>query len=148
MERIALLAVLFTTGCGGDSPTESVTESVVTPFAVNITASLTSESFNEVTNRFECQYILAATATGGQTGDNAAWTSGEVEIRLDSGTTQTFILSSVDMQDFWGSDRLASGTTQTATRFAFHPAGVFAMAHTFRLTFPDGSDRSISAFTC
>lgn len=108
MDRItALLLLLPLMACGVDSTAPSQ------PFVLSITGptSQTGDVYQNGSRR--CEFTLTATAFGGGEGDYALWLGLEVE-RFDFTERQWTQAASLDadgMVDFWGSDRVVTGSS-------------------------------------
>lgn len=136
--RSALVLVLaFMLGCvSTDEP----------PFDVTIASTLTDMSFDTASDRWECRYRLTATATGGDDREYALWQASEWEFRYDEGGSSTFQMDTLEVFDYWGSDRIRSGETQVAGRVAWS-RNRFKLLYHFRLRMPDRSFKSIAHWT-
>lgn len=115
------------------------------PFTVAFSNVTRRAGLDPDTQRHECLFDLTATAAGGHEGDSARWLISEDEFRFNDGTRFEFTLFSTDMLDYWGSDRIATGETQVATRIA-DAAEPFDLAFTFRYEDPDFRDFSEFVF--
>lgn len=124
---------------------------VLAPPFVLSTSGVNTRAYHShaVSDRWECHYDFTMTATGGTPSDFARWTSGEVEWRFSAGGTFILPLSTTDMLDWFGSDRIVSGENQTLRRFAFSGSTFSSLGITLRATLPDGSQSSTFVFiTC
>ncbi len=91
------------------------------PFQVAISAVVTSKGFNIETNREECLYSVTGVASGGSSGEFVLWNTHDWQFRHPDGTVQTILATQSESVDFWGSDRLITGSSRTANRIAWHP---------------------------
>ena len=144
------LFVLILMGCGGDTvgpsssspPPPPPPPPPPAPFQLAFSAVVNSKGFNLVTNREECRYSVTAVASGDSSGEHALWNAYDWEFRYPDGTVQTIVATQSESVDFWGSDRLNTGSSQTANRIAWHPTTTFTLFYTFRYTLMTGEQRS------
>jgi len=115
------------------------------PFAIAISVAVHSAALNSESGEYECRYTFTARATGGTTGTYANWQSGEGQWRYPAGGSSTFFLDNLDLVDYFGSNRISTGATQTAPRIASY-SGEFDLSYTFRASMPDSTLSSTSVF--
>ncbi len=135
-----VLLLLAVVACGSD-PLEPQP-----PFRVSFSEEVESKGFNSQTMRHECEFSITATATGGVTGDFARWEGYDGEYRFPDGTTLTFFATPSEAINFWGSDRIATGTTQRVPRIAWDSSETFRLIYSFRFRLPSGEQRSENVF--
>lgn len=89
-----------------------------------------------------CEYAIAVSASGGARGASARWrpSSGEW-VDPASNERYSFSLTTTDMLDYFGADRITTGGTLQANRIAWWDRP-FHLLHVFRYEMPDGSLRS------
>ncbi len=129
------LFVLILVGCGGDLVEPP------TPFLVAFSQSVTSKGFDTQLQREQCNYTVTAVASGGEVGDFALWGSIVIEFRFADGTIETPFVEQTEPVDFWGSDRIVTGSSVERSRFAFS-SKTFTLFHTFRYSLATGEQRS------
>ena len=129
------LFVLILVGCGGDLMEPS------TPFLVAFSQSVTSKGFDAQLQREQCNYTFTAVASGGEVGDFALWGAIDIEFRFADGTIETPFVEQTEPVDFWGSDRIVTGSSVERSRFAFS-SKTFTLFHTFRYSLATGEQRS------
>ena len=112
------------------------------PFLLAFSGAVTSKGFNATTNREECRYTVTAAASGGSAAEFALWSSYDWQFRHPDGTVQTIVATQSETVDFWGSDRLITGSSRTASRIAWHPTKKFTLFYTFRYTLITGEQRT------
>ncbi len=139
---IANGAATITATTEGVQGSASLTVSPPAAFQVAISAVVTSKGFNATTNREECRYTVTAVASGGSSAEYALWTTYDWEFRHPDGTVQTINATQSETVDFWGSDRLVTGTSRTANRIAWHPSKKFTLFYTFRYLLTTGEQRT------
>jgi hypothetical protein len=114
----ACLAFAFTLACGSDSTGPSVP--TVTPLSVAFSVTTASSGHQVLRNGaayYACDFAFSAHATGGAPTDFVVWTDGDINFRLAStGAQYTQSLYGSDLQDWFGSDQLNTGTTESAVR--------------------------------
>ena len=139
--RYAILAVVLLFGCGDYSPAEPVP-----PFTVSITGLLEGSWWSAEDQRYECDYIFTARASGGEEGEYATWTSAEIDwLYTDGSSPGTTYFYASDVVDRWGSSRIAAGEVQTWDRWA-HSSREFDLFFTFRLRHTSGENFSETVF--
>lgn len=130
------LFVLVLVGCGGDLVEPPP------PFRIAFSQEVTSKGFNAQLQREQCNYTVTAVASGGVVGDFALWGPIDIESRFADGTIETFPIGQTEPVDFWGSDRIVTGSSVERSRFAFHSTKTFTLFHTFRYSLATGEQRS------
>ncbi len=105
-------------------------------------AVVTSTGFNAETNREECLYTVTGVASGGSSGEFLLWNTHDWQFRHPDGTVQTILATQSESVDFWGSDRLITGSSRTANRIAWHPTKKFTLFYTFRYLLTTGEQRT------
>lgn len=145
MRRPSLpLLLLLLAACGGDSgPTEPPPPP---PFVMQFagTTSVTGRRGVDAQGRanVSCDYTIVASASGGGQGAVATWMGAGLEWRLhQTGETFNDEISNLQMADWFGSDRISTGLTQTARRNA-NWRGPFTLSHTFRFRLANGELRT------
>lgn len=114
-------------------------------FDITFSDSVKTKVFNSATGKNECRYAVSATATGGAPGVFALWINYDVEFRYSDGSRLLFEANLADAIDFWGSDRIITGSIQTANRIAMS-ARIFDLVYTFRYSLASGEQRSTPVF--
>ena len=143
VEAVAPGTALITASVAGLQTSAQVT--VLAPFVLSISATVTSAGFNTQSNRYECRYLLTASAQGGTVDASAEWRSGEWEFRYVNGTVQTILLDATDLLDYFGSSRISTGATQIANRIAWASLQ-FDLVYTIRANMSDGTLSSTLVF--
>jgi hypothetical protein len=86
------------------------------PFQLSFSAptSIVGDTVTGPTGGNDCRWRTTATATGGQPGDHAIWTGIEWEARdvSDNSLLGQGTFTPAEVRDYWGSDRIVTGTTQ------------------------------------
>ncbi len=113
-------------------------------FNIAITALVQSFGWNASDQKWECSYVLTASATGGQAGESATWLPGELEWTLPSGYKATTDVSA----NWWGDMRIETGQTQSSGRLASWSGQTSGYNLTYRFNWsgPDGSQRLSTVF--
>lgn len=147
MQRSQLLITLVLLGCGVDST------AIPNPFNLVIAGPTAQEGSVSIGGARLCDLELTALAQGGEDGAYATWLGLEVR-RFDYGLgrwMETINYGEEGIADFWGSDRLDSGTSITRTSYWEHPDGnTFQLIMTFYYqTWPTVQQRTAShTFDC
>lgn len=135
--------------CGGDSPTEPPPPPP--PLTVTITGPSELESeFQEESDLWRCDYVITASAEGGNDGDAAVWQGSTAVWQADGETFHTQEESAAQLADFFGSDRLVTGESQTPDGWFVHSDRVpFDFTETFSYEVPSGEVKTVEySFTC
>ena len=126
MRRFAPFVLLLPLlGCGVDST------AVPNPFVLFITGPRSEDGTVYQNGARRCELMLTATAQGGEEGDYALWIGLEVRrFDYDEGRwTETITYVGNDIYNFWGSDRVLTGSSANSASLWDDPDG-----HTFQLT--------------
>ena len=125
---VALLAAATVFGACSDS-----TQPEVDPFEVELSLDVVSSGFSSTEDRWECLFDLRAEGIGGGPGDFAEWLDGEGEIGFVDGSTQTLVLSTLDVVNAFGSETIGPGEVQGDRFVAIDPDRELAtIDYTFR----------------
>ncbi len=108
-----LLVGVFVVACGGDSPTAPTS---ISPFLLTITLPRQVHGAINDDGDYQCNYTVTAAAVGGETGTFAYWNNVTLDWSRSDGAKFTHLLFESDLTDWFGSDRVVSGRTQTANR--------------------------------
>ena len=111
MRRFAPLLLLAVFSCGGGDP---FTPELPTPFDLTLTGPASGNGIIDAEGNRFCRFQLTAIATGGAEGTYALWTEGEIQwYHLGvAGSTWTTNWDQEEMVNYWGSDRVTSGSTR------------------------------------
>lgn len=141
MKRLAPLAILLAVGCS--DPVEPPPPPP--PFVVTITDNQrvqgTRGTDESGVPNLECSFQIDAAATGGKSGTYATWIGAGLAWRREDGRTHNTELTALEITDYFGSDRIMSGSDYQARRRASWTAP-FRLHYTFRYLMPSGETRS------
>lgn len=129
---LAVFALFLFAGCGGSTEPKQYP-----PLDLSFTSSgsatggpiaLTGQPI------YQCPFSITATANAASPDDFASWIDADINYRLTAtGQTYDQFVDFTDLQDWFGSDRIKAGATQTG-RFALSWVSAFTVSMVLRYT--------------
>lgn len=105
------------------------------PFSLTVTTEVVTPGHGVLVNgalSYGCTFKFNLSTAGGASNEGAAWTTSQIDYRLTSnGTLFSRILFTEELQDWFGSNVVLSGSQRSATR-GFSWTGPFTLAVSFR----------------
>jgi len=115
---------------------------IVPPLTVSITGSPRLRGVSKPNGSYECLYEIRATGVGGLPEQFATWDGGRLDWRLNAtGAVETDNLSAGQVTEYFGSNRVQSGSTVGSSAYASW-SGPFSIIHTLRFLLPTGEIRT------